>query len=79
MSGASDEAIARDRRNLVPDPSWERRRLDELRDLRIDRIEQKVDAISRQFYIGIGVLSIVVMLANIIGPVVAEYVVRTAT
>jgi hypothetical protein len=54
--------------------SWERRRLDELRDERIDRIETKVDLLSARFYMGVGVLSVVVMVANIFGPVLAKVI-----
>jgi hypothetical protein len=55
--------------------SWERRRLDELRDERMDRIETKVDQLSARFYMGVGILSFIAIVANIFGPILARYII----
>jgi hypothetical protein len=59
----------------VDPSSWERRRLDELRDERMDRIEQKVDQLSNRFYMGVGILSFIAVVANIFGPIIARILV----
>jgi hypothetical protein len=59
------------------DRLYERRRADRMIEDRLDRLsrrldelEGKVDALARNVYVGLGVIGVLVLLANLVGPVV---------
>jgi hypothetical protein len=51
---------------------YDRRRADLLADKRMDRIEVKVDQLTRYVFLGSGMIMVVVFLMNIIGPVIVN-------
>ena len=51
---------------------YDRRRADLLADKRMDRIEVKVDQLTRYVFVGSGMIMVVVFLMNIIGPVIVN-------
>ena len=54
------------------DSVYDRRRADLLADKRMDRIETKVDQLTRYVFIGSGMITVIVVLMNIIGPVIVS-------
>ncbi len=54
------------------DSVYDRRRADLLADKRMDRIEVKVDQLTRYVFIGSGMIMVVVFIMNIVGPVVVS-------
>jgi len=49
---------------------YDRRRADLLADKRMDRIEVKVDQLTRYVFLGSGMIMVVTFLMNIVGPVI---------
>ena len=52
------------------DSVYDRRRADLLADKRMDRIEVKVDQLTRYVFVGSGMIMVVVFIMNIVGPVI---------
>ncbi len=51
---------------------YERRRAD----ARMDRIESKIDGLSRLVYMGLGIVMVLSMIMNVLGPIIAASVVE---
>jgi hypothetical protein len=51
---------------------YDRRRADLLADKRMDRIEVKVDQLTRYVFVGMGMIMVVTFLMNIVGPVIVS-------
>lgn len=51
---------------------YERRRAD----ARMDRIESKIDGLSRLVYMGLGIVMVLSMIMNVLGPIIAASVTK---
>ena len=59
-----------------PQSVYDRRRADLLLDKRVDRIEVKVDQLTRYVFVGSGIISVVIVIMNLIGPLIVSAILR---
>ena len=59
-----------------PQSVYDRRRADLLLDKRVDRIEVKVDQLTRYVFVGSGIFSVVIVIMNLIGPLIVSAILR---
>ena len=59
-----------------PQSVYDRRRADLLLDRRVDRIEVKVDQLTRYVFVGSGIISVVIVIMNLIGPLIVSAILR---
>ena len=59
-----------------PQSVYDRRRADLLLDKRVDRIEVKVDQLTRYVFVGSGIISVVIVIMYLIGTLIVSAILR---